>query len=392
MGKPMNFLKKIFQKKEVYQEETQWDEEVYERDSTDIHNKEERTKYLESCMEQMGDASKEIEFLTGEYNLVTTYLTDVDEIEQLPEEDKEELVEVCSRMVTVGGEKETYKVRTNRMKQSHYQNIERIELEVEEGIDKILEAEEYRKLIKQDLRRLDGERNAFHFRQYELESKLINLKGMAIILMVALGVCFALLMLLQFGLNLDTRLGYLLMAGTAAIAITVIYLKYTDAQKELERVHNGTQRLIQLHNTVKIRYVNNTSLLEYFYAKFKIESGAQLKAHWEMYQVEREERRKERRAEMELDIYQEELMKLLYRFRIKEPARWLKQTAAVVDSREMVELRHELIARRQALRKQIDYNKEVAEGAKAEVMDIVKKYPQYAEEITTMVDRYEKMY
>ena len=64
------------------------------------------------------------------------------------------------------------------------------------------------------------------------------------------------------------------------------------------------------------------------------------------------------------------------------------QPAALLDRREMVEMRHELILRRQALRKQMDYNNGVAETARKEIMDIAEKYPAYADEITRMVDEY----
>ena len=113
---------------------------------------------------------------------------------------------------------------------------------------------------------------------------------------------------------------------------------------------------------------------------------------WEKYQLEKEERKKYRRAELELDQYEEELLEKLSHIRLKYPKRWLNQTAAILDHKEMVEVRHDLIIRRQALRKRMDYNKDIAAKAKEEIMDLAKSYPQYAAEIQNMVDRYEKMY
>ena len=52
-------------------------------------------------------------------------------------------------------------------------------------------------------------------------------------------------------------------------------------------------------------------------------------------------------------------------------------------------MRHELILRRQALRKQMDYNNTVAENARKEIMDVVNNYPAYGPEILAMVDKYE---
>ena len=62
---------------------------------------------------------------------------------------------------------------------------------------------------------------------------------------------------------------------------------------------------------------------------------------------------------------------------------------ALLDPREMVEIRHDLILQRQALRRQMDYNGALAEDSRREIMDIVKKYPAYAAEILSMAQRYE---
>ena len=54
----------------------------------------------------------------------------------------------------------------------------------------------------------------------------------------------------------------------------------------------------------------------------------------------------------------------------------------------MVEIRHELILRRQALRKQMDYNHDVSDTARKEIMDIAERYPEYASEVREMVEHY----
>ena len=58
----------------------------------------------------------------------------------------------------------------------------------------------------------------------------------------------------------------------------------------------------------------------------------------------------------------------------------------------MVEIRHNLIQRRQKLRKQMEYNKGIADMGKAELKDLADAYPQYASSILAMVNEYEKTY
>ena len=73
----------------VYQPD--WEQESLKRDDIDMHDKKQREHYVKSCLEQMSEASKELDTLGGEYNLVTSYLTDIEEVEAQPEEIKEQL-------------------------------------------------------------------------------------------------------------------------------------------------------------------------------------------------------------------------------------------------------------------------------------------------------------
>ncbi len=147
-------------------------------------------------------------------------------------------------------------------------------------------------------------------------------------------------------------------------------------------------KLIQLQNKVKIRYVNNRNLTDYLYMKYSTDSAGALERVWKQYQKEKEERREYAQAESKAEYYRRQMVNKLAHYRISSPERWLGHPAAILDKREMVEIRHELILRRQALRKQMDYNNQVAETARKEIMDVAEKYPAYAEEIRGMVEDY----
>ena len=56
-----------------------WESIVYDRDTVDFREKEQRDRYISGCLEQIAEASKEISLLTGEYSLVTSYLTDMED-------------------------------------------------------------------------------------------------------------------------------------------------------------------------------------------------------------------------------------------------------------------------------------------------------------------------
>lgn len=385
----MGFLAKIFRKRKRYENNADdWENVVYERDHVDFGSESQRRSYITNCLEQMEEAAKELNLLTGEYSLITSYLTDMEEIDALPESEREELDGIAARLVAVEQEGEKYRGKKNRMTDADYYRMREQEDEIQEGIGKLKESEGYGDKVKHDLRRLDMERHAYEFRRQELETILNNLRGMSVIFVTAFLLCLAMLLVLQFGFKMDTKLGYLLAGAAVAIAVTVSWVKYTDGDRELGKIEMDINRLIQLQNKVKIRYVNNRNLSDYLCMKYGTDSAASLERLWKTYQREKEERREYAEAESRAEQYRRQLLLKLSKYRISSPERWLGQPAALVDRREMVEIRHDLILRRQALRKQMDYNNSVAETARGEIMDIAEQYPDIAAEVRKMVEDY----
>ncbi len=386
----MGFWSSIFKKKKRQETlEDDWNRLVYDRDNVDFENEEQRSRYVTGCLEQMAEAGKEIERFQGEYTLVTSYLTDIEEIERLPKEARAELDSIADRIVALEKERERYQKRKGRMRDGDYYKIKEQEDQVQEGIRKLRDCENYGSLIRQDLQRLSGERHAFEYRREELEALMGDLRGMALIFLTAFVVCMILLLVLQFGFEMNTRTGYFLAVGAAALAEAILVVKYTDSDRELHRVESGINKLIQLQNKVKIRFVNNQSLREYLCMKYNTDSAEALEMLWKQYVQEKEERRQYVEADAKCEYYQELLVRKMRNYRIADPERWMGHSGALLDKREMVEIRHALIQRRQALRKQIDYNNEIAEKARKEIMDIVNQYPVYTAEILEMVNRFD---
>lgn len=389
----MGLLQRIFNWKRDYEEAyevEEWNEIVYDRDDLQVHNRKQREEYVRGCLEQIAEASREVENLQHEYQVVTSHLKDIEEIEALPENESRLLMECAKRIDTLERQQSGYKERKNRMTDEKFYQMECMEEEVQEAYEKLEKAEEYQNLIKRDLRRLDSERQAYGFRKIELRHLMKDTRSMTIVCATAVIFCLLLLLILQYAFSFDVKIGYLAAGGIGALAITAIFLKYNDAVRELSQVESGISRLIRLQNTVKIRYVNNTHLLDYLYMKYNVKSAQELGRDYKQYLEEKDERHNYKRAEIELDSTQQELLHILRRYQVKDPMIWLYQTQALLDKKEMIEIRHNLIIRRQSLRRRMDYNKEVIAGkAKAEVKDLVENYPKYAKEILGIVAEYD---
>jgi hypothetical protein len=187
---------------------------------------------------------------------------------------------------------------------------------------------------------------------------------------------------------MDVSLGYLIIAGAGAITLTVIYVKYVSANQELGNISKVINKLIALHNTVKIRYVNNTNLLQYMYMKYDVESSDELERKWNVFVEEEKARRLDEKLKADLEYYYDKLTGLLKTGKIKDPDIWIHQAKALYDNREMVEVRHALIGRRQKLREQMEYNENLATSSRDTIKDLGRRYPQYSAEIAGMVKNF----
>lgn len=371
-----------------------WDWETLMKDRNLLKMKDgfERQKFIRSCVEQMRSASDELDRVSEEYNTVTAYLKDMEEIESLPSGEAQSVKESAKKIQLYERATKEYREKKGRLSESQFLHMEKYENIMPKPYKDIKAAEDYHSLIKGDLSKLEGEKHAYQYRRAELYRDIANIKGMVMICAMAFAVCLFMLLVLQYGFEMETQLGYILTIGVGATALTILYVKYLDYTKQLERTENGINKIVLLKNTVNIRYVNNKNLLDYLYLKYKVTSGKELLAMWEKYQQEKEERSKDIQNREELDYQKRALVRTLRKYQLHDPDIWVHQTAALLDPKEMVEIRHGLVDRRQKLRTQMEYNKRLATEAQQEIRNTMEEYPQYQEEILDMVERYEREY
>ena len=396
----MNFFRRIigrlrdFRKRYDFPTEYDaWEEVVYDRSNISIHRQEERHEYVKGCLEQIKDASLETDALRREYNIVTALLKDMEDIESLPADEAQALKAIAGRLSELRSVRAGHEHQKAPMDELEYGRIDALREEVESACAKLAGAEEYHAKVKQDMKHLVGEKEAYLFRKQELQRLTEDLKSLMVISLCAVGVCVILLLVLQFGFEMNTRIGYILTAGVAAVAITLIFLKHNDATHDLKRVEKSINKIILLHNSVKIRFVNNSNLLDYLRIKYGVRHSGELTKIYQDYLAEKARREALRQMEEALDSAERDIVRFLRHYKLYDPLIWVHQTAAILDRREMVEVRHKLIIRRQSLRRRMDYNNEVvAKKAQDEIKDLVEEYPRYAKEILAMVAEYEGKY
>jgi hypothetical protein len=168
----------------------------------------------------------------------------------------------------------------------------------------------------------------------------------------------------------------------ATISSAFIFYESRKNSYTIKIIEKKQNKAIDLLNSVKIKMVNNTSVLDYAYSKYMVHNSKELEYLWEQYVKAKDAaKRYEKNTEL-LNYYNEALIRELKANHISDPEIWIYQAIAIIDQKEMVEVRHRLNVRRQKLRERIDYNNKIKENAIQNIRGLMKKYPNLTPEIT----------
>ena len=363
--------------------------EQMDRAEVDMSSRHLRQRYIKNLCDQMAECTTEIDSASKEYRYVTDYLKDCELIEQIPEESGSRLILAAENVVNLTKRTQSYSKRVGKISDTLYYQMEAISKDMPKALDELKEHEDYKELVRDDLRKLEGEKVSRQFARREARVKEISCRNTAVITVFAMGFVMLILLLMQFMFRMDVLPGFIIAAALGSITLALSFSAFLNARNVNRRTTNQINQIIAKQNTVKIRFVNIQNLVTYEYEKYHINSSDELAYNWRLYQEERDERLLMRRTSSELDAAEERFRKELVNANVNFPMLWLHQADAIADRREMVELRHELVARRQGLRKRISYNSDNRDAAKKEVQELVAKYPNYANEILDIVASYE---
>lgn len=384
----LSIVKDIFTKTEIT-------EETFEYESIDsflAKQREEDTVNADDDVafkcDQIVDATYQMEDLRVEYDMVTSYFTDIQAIEELPQNVRKELTDIAKKIAFLEDETTTYLHSDDRISDENFRMIQGMEKELTETFGKLKELEDMDLKIKRDMKHLEAEKNSLEYLQEVIEGKQKKLR----MFLISFGTISVLsvLTLAIVGILTDTNLIIpvlcIFLVIVAMAAMSVVTYKKMSYEFKLSEIKEN--RAINLMNKVKIKYINNTSTLEYFYEKYHIKNLRELEYLYEQYLIMVDEVRKYQRSTGDLREYSEALSKLLFTHGIKDPDIWAKQTLALIDNREMVEVKHSLNVRRQKLREQIAYNENLRLTGLKELKAMLEDNPELREQVREELEVY----
>lgn len=331
---------------------------------------------IADACEQIAEARKQIEEGKLEYKAVTDYLADIQKIDRIPSKDRAELEDAARNIITLTRERSKYQATDMKLTDVQFRNISRYEPNMLREIKQMRENEDYQRKVKGDLRQLAAEKAKLEFEKDEIIRGQDILKRLAILAGCLIVLMDLIFLLVSSSKQVDLKIPFILsIIFGAGIAFYIFY----ESRKNREGIlHNGRKRnkLVGLTNKVKVKYVNTQNALDYAYEKFMVSNSAELNSVYEKYISARQEADKYRSNTGMLNHYNMVLVKELEQYQLKDSDIWIYQAAALIDNREMVEIRHRLNDRRQKLRSRIDFNYEVQEDQKAQLKLMMEKNPE----------------
>lgn len=337
--------------------------------------KEERQGIAAEYCQQILDASKYLEEAKREYQLVTEYLLDIQRIEQISEKDMAEIRDTAQSIVMLHQSREAYQNKEKTISDAQYAQMEQLEEEMPEIINRLKSNEAYQSVVKRDMQYLEGEKGEWQIylesmeREVQVLHKLLyGLVGGAV---AAIAAILGLHMAFEFDLGMVVMLASLVLGGIGAL----MALRMQNDRIGIKRAGANINRAIVLLNKVKFKYVNITNAVDYACERYHVKNAYELNYIWEQYLEAVKEMERYQRANDDLEFFSGRLSRQLHKYGLYDAKIWTHQSHALVDKKEMVEVKHALLVRRQNMRARMERQVADIQAAKTEIAKLVKDAP-----------------
>lgn len=381
MGLRTLFKKRSREEKEEYQnisiEEalriSHKEEQNQDRDFSPEEQVKEAANLLEELKRRFADAKEE-------YGAVTAYLTDIQKLDMVPLDQRAKIEDAARQIMNLNKERGDYQQK--ELPKSYLAQYEEI---LPKEIEKLKEQEKYQNLVKEDLRQLEGERGSIQYERELAERKREFIQKFSIGCCISLFLIFLFLIYLTDKTKADLNLPFFLAALMALFLIGYIVIELRNTAYTMKYSDLKMNKLIRINNKVKIKYVNVTTLLDYEYEKYRVSSVRELETIWENYVRAKDQAERYRHNTQLLEFYHQEFIDELKAAELQDPEVWIYQAEAILDEKEMVEVRHRLNVRRQKLRETMDTLTNQMDQCSRQLKQMKERYPRLSAEISVIL-------
>jgi len=376
----------------------QYEKAIKERESDKLeyinlnrYSKKEIEKYINSQCDILSETSKYIDQAKEEYSIVISYSSDIQLIEAAPENIRKNMSKLAETISRLTVDRKISHTSERRLSNDIYFKMERIEPEMPNALMQLQNRESYLQTVKKDLKILEGERASLRMDATDLIKNHKQVKKVSMMAIVGLLFVFGIFIASSLIIEDENNFEFLIVIGLSALFAVGLfaYLKNTERQVTITEIK--LNKATVLLNKVKIKYINSANTIDYEYAKYGVKSSYQLSNQYESYLEAKKQKEKLSRLTEDLNDAEVRLEIILKGLRLYDPHIWLTQVKALIDSKEMIEVKHRLSLRHQKLRTQIEYNMNQLDEVKQEIRQVTINNPKYKDEVLKMIENYENI-
>ena len=366
----LRFFKKRKEKKKL--------KEVTDRYEADILSSERLKdidfvkRYVVEQCEQMTKSATELSDLKKEYATLTSYLTDLQLIETMDEEDHNKLLDIANNIVNLNKAKKDMMETLGKIPDSRYNAIGSYEDDIPKAIERLRENERTQAVMKKDMEYLDGEKIEWAYEKSAINDEQNTLKKFSFLLILLIGsaaIVYFCLMNLYGGEKVHLALIIALISGVAECGIL---WRMQNNKRDILQCNVNYNKAVEIQNSVKLKYVNITNAVDYAHDKYNTKSADDLAADWQKYLEAKKDRERLIEANEDLEYYRNAMVELLRSYNLYDALTWPYQVDALLDPKEMVEVKHAHLEKRQNVRLRM-----------GELIDTVRDTKDVVEKLTT---------
>ena len=343
---------------------------------------------VKDVCEQLVDVSYHMEDMKQEYKVVTNYLVDIQKIDELPIQMANELIDTAKSIELLEKDKQKYLASENLLSIDRYNQIAMYEKDVIKTVKELNEMEERDGLLKSDMGYLEGEKEDLEYLRGEYADGITRIRGIMIGVFLVCFVAMAFLLIYALSKRESVTVYALMVGALLMIAFAISYARYLDYSSDIKDIDAKHKKAVSLLNKVKVKYINNVNAMDYLYEKFDVNSCKELEYQWEQYNTMVSDALKYSRANKDLRFFKEQLIEKLKKIGVTDAEVWTRQTNAIIDRREMVEITHSLNVRRQKLREKLATCETIKSNATTALKAAIEEKPELKAYVAEILESY----
>ena len=348
-------------------------------------------RYLIEQCEEMAKEATDMAAAKQEYQSVTSYLTDIQLIESMEQQDRDKLTDTAMNIMNLTQARADMQRKAARIPDPVYNQLDMMKEEVPKAIVRLKENEKRQSVMKRDLDYLEGEKVEWTYEKAAIRDEQKICKRVSTVIFSLEAICVAVFLSLILTDKQEYTSAILIVMLVVAVILCLVLLRIQNNKRDLKQCSVNYNKAVSIQNSIKLKYINIANAVDYAHEKYHVTSGEELEKQWQIYLETVKEREKLEQAQDDLNYYSGALIRLLRRYDLYDAGIWVYQAAALVDRKEMVEVKHALLERRNKIWTKIEGERASILTARSEILSLASQQNMMTAEMRGILDVVDKI-